>query len=303
MRVLTNSAILAAGTAPKPAFGRRWRRERLRASPSCTADIARNRFTEGVILPDPVPPSDDGGPDGVPGDIVADVTEIRPHLAVAERDVGIRLGNALLRDQQRVRDGVQPRLSGRHRWGKMTPDVAPMTRGRPGDGKAERRRAAGSPRSAGTPVAPAGPAPPAAGIWWRAGLIVAAGALAYRNSLSGPFILDDAAAIAGNRTIRQLWHLASVLFPERDSAVAGRPLVNLSLAINYAIGGLDVRGYHVWNVAMHLLCALALFGVVRRVLESPRLKANTAIPVPQSRLRGLAHLDAASAATAKWSTT
>jgi hypothetical protein len=42
-----------------------------------------------------------------------------------------------------------------------------------------------------------------------------------------------------------------VLAPQRDSAVAGRPLVSLSFAINYAVGGLDVTGYHIGNIALH----------------------------------------------------
>ena len=112
----------------------------------------------------------------------------------------------------------------------------------------------------------------AAGIWWRAGLIVLAGALAYWNSLSGPFILDDQLSIVSNRYIRQLWSFSRVLFPERELPVAGRPLVNISFAINYAIGGLEVRGYHIGNVAIHLLCAILLFGVVRRTLNSASLR-------------------------------
>ncbi len=46
--------------------------------------------------------------------------------------------------------------------------------------------------------------------------------------------------------------------------MAGRPVANLSFAVNYAFGARDVTGYHVANVAIHLLCALALFGIVRR---------------------------------------
>src|SRR5208337_2368430 len=39
---------------------------------------------------------------------------------------------------------------------------------------------------------------------------------------------------------------------------------NLSLALNYAVSGFDVRGYHVTNLAIHLAAALLLFGIVRR---------------------------------------
>ena len=113
-----------------------------------------------------------------------------------------------------------------------------------------------------------------AGIAWRAGVITMVTALSYWNSLSGPFIFDDQPSIVSNRQIRELWNLRSVLFPQRELPVAGRPVVNVTLAINYAWGGLDVRGYHVWNIAIHLCCALLAFGIVRRTLESRRLGRN-----------------------------
>jgi tetratricopeptide (TPR) repeat protein len=102
-------------------------------------------------------------------------------------------------------------------------------------------------------------------------VLVCAGALAYSNSLSGPFIIDDGVTIVDNTHIRQLWPLSRALATDRESPVAGRPLVNLSFAINYAIGGLDVGGYHLVNVVLHVLCALLLFGVVRRTLALPPL--------------------------------
>jgi len=102
-------------------------------------------------------------------------------------------------------------------------------------------------------------------------LVVAAGLLAYHNSLNGPFILDDRFSIVDNRTIRHLWPLGKVLLPPADSMVGGRPVVNLSFAVNYALGGLNVWGYHVFNLAVHLLAGLTLYGIVYRVLRLPRL--------------------------------
>lgn len=112
------------------------------------------------------------------------------------------------------------------------------------------------------------------GLWWRPAILVAAVMVTYVNSLSGPFILDDRASVIDNLQIREWWRLGGVLFPERDSSVAGRPLVNLSLAINYASGGLDVRGYHIWNIAVHTCCALLLFGIARRTFELSSLRAR-----------------------------
>ena len=111
--------------------------------------------------------------------------------------------------------------------------------------------------------------PVPARIWPRLALIVAAGVLAYSTSLAGPFIFDDQSAVVENAQIRDLRNLSAALTPPVSTPLAGRPLVNLSLAINYAIGGLDVRSYHVVNIALHLVCALLIFGIVRRTAERP----------------------------------
>ena len=123
-------------------------------------------------------------------------------------------------------------------------------------------------------------APPAAapsGLWWRAALIALAGVLTYWNSLSGAFILDDQSTIVDNLQIRELWNLSKVLVPEPDTAIAGRPLVNLSFAINHAIGGLGVRGYHIGNIAIHIICALVAFGIVRRTIELSRPRGHFSV--------------------------
>ena len=52
----------------------------------------------------------------------------------------------------------------------------------------------------------------------------------------------------------------------------GRPLLNLSPAINYALGGLAVRWYHALNLAIHILAGLTLLGIVHRTLLQPGLR-------------------------------
>jgi tetratricopeptide (TPR) repeat protein len=98
-------------------------------------------------------------------------------------------------------------------------------------------------------------------------LIVAACALVYANALSGPFIFDDEAAIERNPDIRNLWPPAWAM-PDTGlhSAVNSRPLTSLTLALNYALGGLEVEGYHFINIALHIACALALYGAMRLLL-------------------------------------
>lgn len=112
----------------------------------------------------------------------------------------------------------------------------------------------------------------ASGVAAYIGLIVVVGALTFSNSLAGPFIWDDLTSIQQNQTLRRVWPISAALSPPRETPVAGRPLVNLSFAVNYAIGGLQVGGYHVGNIAIHVACALVLFGLVRRTLLGPRLR-------------------------------
>src|SRR5438477_720317 len=97
-------------------------------------------------------------------------------------------------------------------------------------------------------------------------LIVVVGVGTFWNSVGGPFIWDDQTSIVTNQTIRHLWPLSGPLSPPRETPVAGRPLVNLSFAINYALGGLNEWGYHAGNIALHIACALLLYGIGRRTL-------------------------------------
>ena len=111
--------------------------------------------------------------------------------------------------------------------------------------------------------------PPSArpeGAGWYAGAIVLAGLVAYAGSFSLPFLFDDFGSIVRNPSIRDLTNLRALFTTADATAVSGRWLPNLSYALNYAVGGLDVVGYHVVNLALHLTCALLFFGVVRRTL-------------------------------------
>ncbi len=95
--------------------------------------------------------------------------------------------------------------------------------------------------------------------------------LTYANALGHPFIFDDAGTVVDNPTIRAIG--SSLLGGPAQTATAGRPLVNLSLALNYALGGLSPWGYHLFNLGVHIACALVLFALLRRVCTWPRLSS------------------------------
>jgi tetratricopeptide (TPR) repeat protein len=111
------------------------------------------------------------------------------------------------------------------------------------------------------------------GVLLAGAVIALAVAAVYANSLSTPFVFDDFMAITQNPTIRDLRRMGDVLSsPLFATGATGRPVVSLSLAINYALGGNEVRGYHLANLLIHALAALVLFGLVRRTLLRPALR-------------------------------
>ncbi len=109
-------------------------------------------------------------------------------------------------------------------------------------------------------------------------------ALVFGPALRAPFDSDDGPAIASNLSIRQLWPLSVPLSPPPlGTPVSGRPIANLSFAIDYAInrafdvtqspqhGTSETVAYHATNMVLHVLVALLLFAIVRRTIRSGRV--------------------------------
>jgi tetratricopeptide (TPR) repeat protein len=108
--------------------------------------------------------------------------------------------------------------------------------------------------------------------------------IAYAPAFRAPFIFDDEPSIQKNTTIRQLWPPGLALHPPNgDLAVSGRPVVNYSLAVNYAInrafdvdqrpdpfGPNKVVSYRILNLVLHLACGFLLFVFVRRTIVDGR---------------------------------
>ena len=106
------------------------------------------------------------------------------------------------------------------------------------------------------------------GTSWRTALLVLAGALVYVNSLSAPFIFDDEIAVVANPAIRSLTGAWS---QPRNTPLAGRPVAGFTFALNFAANDVDAATYRATNIAIHIACALLVFGLVRRTLALPRL--------------------------------
>lgn len=112
----------------------------------------------------------------------------------------------------------------------------------------------------------------AASFHWQISFLVISltGTVVYLNSFQGQFVFDDL-DIVNNIAIRQLWPPWPAMFAPQN---ASRPLIGLSLAINYQISGFDVWSYHALNLIIHLVAALALFEIVRRTLLTEALSES-----------------------------
>lgn len=127
-------------------------------------------------------------------------------------------------------------------------------------------------------------------VWppWALGLLLAlAVLLAYCNSPHSPFTYDDYNDVLENTSIRHLWPLRDV-FWVRGKGFLTRPIVNLTFALDYALGGLRPFLFHLTNLAIHLGASLALLGVLRRSLSLPVFRGRF-----QAHLSALALVPAA----------
>jgi tetratricopeptide (TPR) repeat protein len=102
-----------------------------------------------------------------------------------------------------------------------------------------------------------------------AGVAAVVVAVAYRNALDGAFVFDDEVSIVENSSIRRLWPLGGVLAPKAEGGRThdSRPLLNLTLALDYAAHGLWRPGFRIVNLAIHLANTLLVYDIARRLLR------------------------------------
>jgi Tfp pilus assembly protein PilF len=87
---------------------------------------------------------------------------------------------------------------------------------------------------------------------------------AYARVLGGGFVFDDPGSVH-DATVKDLAAQARLFLHALFHS--GRPVVDLSLALNYAAGGLDAMGYHAANIAIHLATVFVVFAFTARTLE------------------------------------
>ena len=102
---------------------------------------------------------------------------------------------------------------------------------------------------------------------------------AYSNTLQAPFYFDDYQNILKNSAIRmEQLNLSGLMKAWTEGTVPGRPVANISFALNYYFHQYDVMGYHLVNLAIHLLTGISLFFLFKAVLGSPGLQKTCRNP-------------------------
>ena len=113
-------------------------------------------------------------------------------------------------------------------------------------------------------------------------LLIVLGLFVYSNSLSVKFIWDDAYLIEHNSYIKSLSGMPHI-FQEDIGADSGirynayRPLQMITYMLDYAFWKLNVFGYHLTNIMLHILAAVVLYWLLYIVSENTLLPFLTAI--------------------------
>src|SRR6266550_9090904 len=107
--------------------------------------------------------------------------------------------------------------------------------------------------------------------------VVALAAVAvYANTLGNQPVLDDGWVIFSNPLIKSLKNIPAIFHQPYNATLPlqrtglYRPVTTLSYAINYALGGPNVVGYHLVNIALHALCCLLVFELARVLMGAAR---------------------------------
>jgi len=101
--------------------------------------------------------------------------------------------------------------------------------------------------------------------------------LFYSNSLDCSWHLDDIPNITDNHRIHLSglrWEgiKAALYSDQRNPTILYRPVAALSFALNYYFGGLDVRGYHLANITVHVVASVFLFLFMYSAMHLPSLE-------------------------------
>ncbi len=100
----------------------------------------------------------------------------------------------------------------------------------------------------------------------------------YSNTFQASFHLDDEGNILDNKRLHitdlspgSLW---KTFFAKGGTDEFSRPLPSLSFALNWYAGKINPFGYHIVNIAIHILTAFFLYLTISALLKTRKVKAH-----------------------------
>ncbi len=103
-------------------------------------------------------------------------------------------------------------------------------------------------------------------------IICVLGLIVYSNTVKVPFMFDDVSQIMGNSVIKSLEPLTPV--PNRTEYNLRRSVGYFSFALNYRIGKLNVTGYHIVNLAIHLINGMLVYFLLLLTFQTPFFRSR-----------------------------
>lgn len=106
-------------------------------------------------------------------------------------------------------------------------------------------------------------------------LIIVVGLLTYSNTFNSPFHFDDEFYITKNPVIRNLNFFIEPSGAEQFKGnywfhtLKMRYIGSLTHALNYKLHGLNITGYHIFNLTIHILNAILVYWLVVLTLRTP----------------------------------
>ena len=102
--------------------------------------------------------------------------------------------------------------------------------------------------------------------------------ICYANTFKAPWYFDDHIRIVNNRAIHLNELTPAALMASIDPAAGEshsrdaffRPVVMMSLAVNWYLSGGNIAGFHLVNILIHFLAAIVLYHTIMALLKTPQ---------------------------------
>ena len=100
----------------------------------------------------------------------------------------------------------------------------------------------------------------------------------YSNTFNSPFVLDDLRKIEENPSIRVSQLSLTEIVKAGFQSAKARPIAFMTLALNHSLHKYDVYGYHVVNVAIHILTGFFLYLFLATTLKISSIQPRYSHP-------------------------